>query len=249
MDFLSFNELKVKLSDLYKRNVDNAETTHFIKKNALEVFTLVDGLYAGGYENVLTERLVTEIFQQIHYVELFEDRNLNSLMFGDIDKLSIDSFKKIFGIDSYCDGFIILPNDIYERMFIENHVKDDDKELPLYINDIAKYYRPLEVLLEITRNSLCISKTDLEVAIGEPFDSGKEAFNDCAELVGIEKINRDARDRRGMARILASYIESQKVVGEYKSIDIAKEVINIMNIYNAQQTQEPLNLKRWIGKA
>ena len=83
-------------------------------------------------------------------------------------------------------------------MFIENHVKDDDKELPLYINDIAKYYRPLEVLLEITRNSLCISKTDLEVAIGEPFDSGKEAFNDCAELVGIEKINRDARDRRGM---------------------------------------------------
>lgn len=246
MDFLSFNELKVKLSDLYKRNVDNAETTHFIKKNALEVFTIVDGLYAGGYENVLTERLVTEIFQQIHYVELFEDRNLNSLMFGDIDKLSIDSFKKLFGIDSDCDGFIILPNDIYERMFIEKHVKGDDRELPLYVNDIAKYYEKSEVSLIITRNSICVSKEALEIVLDEPLTLGKEDFEDCAVLEGNEKSQRDARDKRGMARIIAKYVESQQS-GEYKAVDIADKVIDIMNEFNAKQTQRTDYMKTWIG--
>lgn len=246
MDFLSFNELKVKLSDLYKRNVDNAETTHFIKKNALEVFTIVDGLYAGGYENVLTERLVTEIFQQIHYVELFEDRNLNSLMFGDIDKLSIDSFKKLFGIDSDCDGFIILPNDIYERMFIEKHVKGDDREFPLYVNDIAKYYEQSEVSLIITRNSICVSKETLEIVLDEPLTLGKEDFDDCAKLKGIHKTNRDARDRRGMARILAKYIEGKMDDKNYKLKDVADEVIKIMESFNLETIPKVDQIKGFI---
>lgn len=249
MDFLSFNELKAKLSDLYKRNVGNAETTHFIKKNVLEVFTIVDGLYAGGYENVLTERLVIEIFQQIHYVEIFQDRNLNSLMFGDIDKLSIDSFKKIFGIDSHCNGFIILPNDIYERMFIENHVKGNDKELPLYVSDIAKYYEQSEVSLIITRNSICVSKKALEIVLDEPLTSGKEDYDDCAELKGIYKTNRDARDRRGMARILAKYIESKMEDKNYKLIDVADEVIQIMKSFNLETIPKVDQIKtsiRWV---
>ena len=127
MDFLSFNELKSKLSGLYKRNVENAEAMYFIKDNHLEVFTIVDGLYAGGYENVLTEKLVKKIFQEVNYIEIFRDQHLNSLMFGDIDKLSICIFKKIYGLDSHYDGFLILPNDIYERMFVEEHINGDNE--------------------------------------------------------------------------------------------------------------------------
>ncbi|EXR50333.1 hypothetical protein [Acinetobacter baumannii] len=246
MDFLSFNELKSKLSELYKRNVENAEATHFIKDNHLKVFTIVDGLYAGGYENVLTEKLVKKIFQEVNYIEIFRDRYLNSLMFGDVDKVSVDKFKKIYGEESKCDGFIILPNDIHERMFIEKHVNGDENELPLNVDDLKKYYDQSEVSITITRNSICVSKIALEEVLGEPLIAVQEDLADCAVLKGNEKSQRDARDRRGMARILAKYLES-KEDGDYKAIDIANKVIDLMNTFEAGQTKDPLNMKRWIS--
>lgn len=246
MDFLSFNELKLKLSELYKRNVENAETTHFIKDNNLEVFTVVDGLCAGGYNKVLTERIVNKIFLEINYVELFRDRDLNSLMFGDVDKISVDKFKKIYGEESKFDGFIILPNDIHERIFIENHVNGDENERPLYADDFKKYYEQSEVTLTITRNSISVSKEALEKVLDIPLTSCNENLDDCAELEGNEKSQRDARDRRGMARIIAKYVESQQS-GEYKAIDIADKVIELMNAFEAKHTKDPLNMKRWIS--
>lgn len=246
MDFLSFNELKSKLSESYKRNVENAETTHFIKDNHLEVFTIVDGLCAGGYDNVLTERIVKKIFLEISYVELFQDRDLNSLMFGDVDKISVDKFKKIYGEESKCDGFIILPNDIHERMFIEKHVNGDENKLPLNTENLKKYYEQSEVSISITRNSICVSKIALEAVIDEPLISLQEDSDDCAVLEGNEKSQRDARDRRGMARILAKYLES-KENEDYKAIDIANKVIDLMNTFDAGQTKDPLNMKRWIS--
>ena len=246
MDFLSFNELKSKLSDLYKRNVENAETTHFIKDNHLEVFTIVDGLYAGGYENVLTERIVKEIFLEINYVELFRDRHLNSLMFGDVDKVSIDNFKKIYGVESKYDGFIILPNDIHERMFIEKHVSGDENDFPLNANDFKKYYDTSEVKLMITRNSISVSKEALELILDVPMPSAREDFDDCSKLKGIHKTNRDARDRRGMARILAKYIESNMDDKNYKLIDVANEVIKIMESFNVETIPKVDQIKRFI---
>lgn len=246
MDFLCFNELKSKLSELYKRNVENAEATHFIKDNHLKVFTIVDGLYAGGYENVLTEKLVKKIFQEVNYIEIFRDRYLNSLMFGDVDKVSVDKFKKIYSEESKCDGFIILPNDIHERMFIEKHVNGDENELPLNVDDLKKYYDQSEVSITITRNSICVSKIALEEVLGEPLIAVQEDLADCAVLEGNEKSQRDARDRRGMARILAKYLES-KEDGDYKAIDIANKVIDLMNTFEAGQTKDPLNMKRWIS--
>lgn len=246
MEFLSFNELKVKLSKLYKRDVENAETTHFIKNNHLEVFTVVDGLYAGGFENVLTEKLVTKIFQKIDYVELFKDKHLNSLMFGDIDKLLIDQFRKIYSVSSDCDGFVTIPNDIYERMFVQEHLSGEAKDFPLFLDDLKKYYEQSEVSVCITRNSICISKEALEIILDEPIISIKEDYDDCAVLEGNEKIQRNARDKRGMARIIAKYVESHQS-GEYKAVDIANKVIDIMNEFNAKQTDKSEYLKRWIG--
>lgn len=246
MDFLSFNELKLKLSELYKRNVENEETSHFIKDNHLEVFTIVDGLCAGGYDNVLTERIVNEIFHEINYVELFRDRDLNSLMFGDVDKISVDKFKKIYGEESKCDGFIILPNDIHERIFIESHVNGDENEHPLYADDFKKYYEQTEVTLTITRNSISVSKEALEMVLDIPLTSYKENFDDCAELKGIHKTNRDARDRRGMARILAKYIESNMEDKNYKLIDVANEVIKIMESFKVEAIPKVDQIKKFI---
>ena len=83
-------------------------------------------------------------------------------MFGDIDKLSDSRFKKLYGIESKCDGFIILPNDIYERMFNrERHLNGDRRELPLYVSDIEKYYEQSEVSLKLLRNSICVLKVKL----------------------------------------------------------------------------------------
>jgi len=246
LEFLSFNELKVKLSELYRRNVGNAETTHFIKNNHLEIFTIVNGLYAGRFENVLTEKLVKEIFQEINYVELFQDKHLNSLMFGDVDKVSITSFKKMYGIDSNGDGFITLPNDIQERMFVKGQLSDKEKDFPLFTNELEKYYEQSEVSLTLTRNSICVSNFILEEVLGEPLTSVQEDLNDCVALEGNKKIQRDARDRRGMARIIAKYVESQQC-DEYKAIDIAIKVIEIMDGFNANQTDKPEYMKRWIG--
>ena len=246
LEFLSFNELKIKVSEYYRRNVGNAETTHFIKNNHLEVFTVVDGVYAGRFENVLTEKLVKEIFQEINYVELFQDKHLNSLMFGDVDKVSIASFKKIYGIDSNGDGFITLPNDIHERMFVQEQLNDEEKDFPLFVNELEKYYEQSEVSISITRNNMCISKDALEILLGEPIISIEEDFDDCAVLEGNEKSQRDARDKRGMARIIAKYVESQQS-GEYKAVDIADKVIEIMNEFNAKQTQRTDYMKTWIG--
>ena len=246
MDFLSFNELKSKLSDLYKRNVENAETAHFIKDNNLEVFTIVDGLYAGGYDNVLTERIVKEIFSEINYVELFRDRDLNNLMFGDVDKISVDKFNKIYGEESKCDGFIILPNYIHERMFIEKHVNGDENELPLNADDLKKYFEQSEVTLTITRNSISVSKEALEMVLDIPLTSSREDFDDCAKLKGIHKTNRDARDRRGMARILAKYIEGKMDDKNYKLIDVANEVIKIMESFNLETIPKVDQIKGFI---
>lgn len=248
LEFLSFNELKIKLSELYKRNVENAETTHFIKNNNLEVFTVIDGLYAGGFENVLTEKLVNEIFQEIKYVELFQNKHLNSLMFGDVEKVSIASFKKIYGIDSGSNGFITLPNDIYERMFVQEQLNGEEKDFPLFANELEKYYEQFEVSVSITRNSICISKEALEIILGEPLALGKEDFDDCAELKGIYKTNRDARDRRGMARILAKYIESNIKDKDYKLKDVADEVIKVMKLYEVKppKVEQIKNSIRWV---
>lgn len=246
MDFLSFNELKSKLSESYKRNVENAETTHFIKDNHLEVFTIVDGLCAGGYDNVLTEKIVKEIFLEINYVELFRDRDLNSLMLGDVDKISVDKFKKIYGEEPKCDGFIILPNDIHERMFIEKHINGDEKELPLNAHDLKKYYDTSEVKLTITRNSISVSKEALELILDAPMALAREDFDDCSKVKGIHKTNRDARDRRGMARILAKYIESNMDDKNYKLIDVAKEVIKIMESFDVEGIPKVDQIKKFI---
>ena len=246
LDFLSFNELKAKLADFYKRDVENAETMRFIKDNHLEVFTVVDGLFAGGYENVATEKLVKEIVQEVDYVEVFKDKYLNNLMLGDIDEVLIDSFRKICGKDSSFDGFILLPTDIYERMVIETQLDSGEKELPMFADDIKKFYVQSEVSIALSRNSICVSKIALEEILGAPLISVKEDLNDCAVLEGNEKSQRDARDKRGMARILAKYLESQEH-GEYKAIDIANKVIELMNGYEAGQTKDPLNMKRWIS--
>lgn len=187
-----------------------------------------------------------EIFQEINYVELFQDKYLNSLMFGDVDKVSIASFKKIYGIDSNGDGFITLPNDIHERMFVQEQLNDEEKDFPLFVNELEKYYEQSEVSISITRNNMCISKDALEILLGEPIISIKEDFDDCAVLEGNEKSQRDARDKRGMARIIAKYVESQQS-GEYKAVDIADKVIEIMNEFNAKQTQRTDYMKTWIG--
>ncbi|MEZ2902874.1 hypothetical protein ACBQ24_09035 [Acinetobacter terrestris] len=246
MEFLSFDELKANLSSTHHRNVENAETTHFIKKNKIPIFNMVNGFSAGNYENVLTLKLIKEIFRDLNYIEVFPSNELNSLMIGDMDKLSINCFKSIYDQKSNGDGFIFLPDDIYERMILECSEGEESLELPVWKEDIKKYYRPSEVLLEITRNSLCISKTDLEVAIGEPLDGGKEAFDDFAKLKGIHKTNRYARDRRGMARILAKYIEGKMDDKNYKLIDVANEVIQIMESFNLETIPKADQIKGFI---
>lgn len=89
-------------------------------------------------------------------------------------------------------------------------------------------------------------KIALEEVLGEPLIAVQEDLADCAVLEGNEKSQRDARDRRGMARILAKYLES-KEDGDYKAIDIANKVIDLMNTFEAGQTKDPLNMKRWIS--
>lgn len=89
MDFLSFNELKVKLTDLYKRDVGNSEIVDHIVKNSIQLFSLANGFYVGEYVNHLEKKAIKKIHKEISYIELFDNNELNSLMLGDLDKVTV----------------------------------------------------------------------------------------------------------------------------------------------------------------
>lgn len=206
MDFLSFNELKVKLTDLYKRDVSNSELVDLITENSIQVFSLANGFYAGEYVKNLEKNAIKKIHKDIKYVELFGSNELNSLMFGDIDKLAVTHCKSLYAKDVECDGFIFLPKDIYERLIV-GHPEKEALRFPCWLTEINEYYNQSVATLAVTRNNLFIAKAALSVELDETEYSSKE---DCDDLKGLQRVNRDARDRRGMARILAKYAESLK---------------------------------------
>ncbi len=245
MDFLSFNEFKVKLSDLYKRDVGNNEIVDLIIENSIQLFSLANGFYVGEYVKNIGKKAIKKIHKDNRYVELFESNELNSLMFGNLDKLSMAGCKSLYSKEIECDGFIFLPKDIYERL-ITRYPDNEALSFPCWLTDINRYYDESEALLEITLNSLFICKTALSSILDESVNSDIEDFDDCDVLEGNAKSQRDARDKRGMARIIAKYVESQQL-DEYKAVDIANKVIDIMNEFNAEQTQRTDYMRKWIG--
>ncbi|WP_147394224.1 hypothetical protein [Acinetobacter tianfuensis] len=245
MEFLSFNGLKLKLSDLYKRNVDNVEIIDLVIENKIPLFALANGFYVGEYVKSADKIAIKKIHKDIRYVELFESNKLNSLMSGDLEKLSICACKSLYGKEIECDGFIFLPKDIYERLVFRQPEKEA-LSFPCWQVDMMDYYDQSEIILEITCNSLYIPMNTLSSVLDGTEISTNEDFDDCAVLEGNQKKQRDARDKRGMARIIAKYVESLQT-GEYKAVDIADKVIAIMNEFNANQTDKAEYMKRWIG--
>lgn len=245
LEFLSFNELKAKLCVLYKRDVDNAEITRFIMENEIRLFNIAKGFCVGEYVKNAGKKAIRRIYKDIDYVEIFESNELYSLMLGDLDRLPIDRCKSLYGKEIDCDGFIFLPKDIYERL-IHRHPEKEALTFPCWLADIKQYYDQSEIELLITCNSLCISGIALEAVIDGTLSSSKEYFDDCAKLKGIHKTNRDARDRRGMARILAKYIEGKMDDKNYKLIDVANEIIKIMESFNLETIPKVDQIKGFI---
>lgn len=248
MDFLSFNELKVKLTDLYKRDVGNSEIVDLIIGNGIQLFSLANGFYAGEYVNHLEKKAIKKIHKDIKYVELFESQDLNSLMFGDLDKLALTYCKSLYAKELGCDGFIFLPKDIYERL-ITRYPEKEALRFPCWSTEINQYFDQSVATLEVTRNNLLISKSALSLVLDDTEHLYKEDFDDCDDLTGLQRVNRDARDRRGMARILAKYAESLKEDKNYKLKDIAVDVIRIMEEFKVEKIPKVDQIKssiRWI---
>lgn len=247
LEFLSFNGLKLKLSDLYKRNVDNVEIIDLVIENKIPLFALANGFYVGEYVKSADKIAIKKIHKDIRYVELFDSNKLNSLMSGDLEKLSICACKSLYGKEIECDGFIFLPKNIYERLVFRQPEKEA-LSFPCWQVDMMDYYDQSETILEITCNSLYLPMNTLSSVLDGTEISTNEDFDDCAELKGINKINRDARDRRGMARILAKFVEEKMKDQDYKVKDVAEEVIKIMENFNLETIPKVEQIKtsiRW----
>ena len=248
LDFLSFNELKVKLTNLYKRDVSNSELVDLITENSIQMFSLANGFYAGEYIKNLEKNAIKKIHKDIRYVELFESNELNSLMLGDLDKLAVRHCKSLYAKDVECDGFIFLPKDIYERLIV-GYPEKEALRFPCWLTEINEYYNQTVATLAVTRNNLFIAKAALSLVLDETEYSSNEDFDDCDDLKGLQRVNRDARDRRGMARILAKYAESLKKDKNYKLKEIADEVIKIMKTFEVENIPKVEQIKssiRWV---
>lgn len=106
--------MSLKRSSLvfYKRDVGNSEVVGLIIENDVQLFSLANGFYVGEYVKHLDKKAIKGIHKDIKYVELFQNANLNSLMFGDLDKLALTQCKSLYAKELDCDGFIFLPKDI-----------------------------------------------------------------------------------------------------------------------------------------
>lgn len=247
MEFLSFNELKFKLSNLYKRNVDNVEIINIIMENEVPLIALANGFYVGEYVKSAEKIAIKKIHRDVRYVELFDSNKLTRLMSNDLEKLSTSFCKSLFGKEIECDGFIFLPKDICERLIF----RLPDREalsFPCWLSDLEPYYDQSEILLEITCNSLYLTKSALSSILDKTEILTNENVDDCAELKGIHKTNRDARDRRGMARILAKYIDGNMEDKNYKLKDVAEHVIKLMKLYEVEppKVEQIKKSIRWV---